>query len=80
MSGLDPAPKVKLLRKPRGRIQPIADMRKTHLIVLCFAVSVILAVGIYVPEGLALGTVYTAGTGPNAPANQACYKVEVSIP
>jgi hypothetical protein len=33
-----------------------------------------------VPDGSALGTVYTAGTGPNAPADQAFYKVEVSIP
>lgn len=59
---------MKLLRYPRGRIQPIAEMRKTHLIVLCFAVAGILAVGIFV-----------SGNRPHAPQT-AAIRVETTAP
>ena len=70
-----PAPKVELLRQPRGRIQPIADMRKTRLIVLCFAVSVILTVGIYVsgdrPHAPQTSAIMLETTAPEEPAETA---------
>ncbi|MEY3895170.1 MAG: hypothetical protein RLZZ214_689 [Verrucomicrobiota bacterium] len=54
-------------------------MRKTHLIVLCLAVPVILGVAFFVAMACPLTPLATL-TDPTTPASRAFYKVEVTIP